>query len=452
MASISHDKKTGRRAVQFVGTDGKRRSIRLGTASKRQAEEVRSHVEKLAAAAFTTHAPPDETSRWVAALPDVLKGRLAAVGLVAAPTRAEQQTLGTFLAHYLESRSDLKESTRIALGQAQSYMVECFGHDKPLRSITPGDGDEFRVFLLRKKLAAATVRRRCGAAKQFLRAAVRQRILPGNPFADLAAGNLANPERQFYVGRDVAKKVLDTCPDAEWRLIFALARYGGLRCPSEIVGLRWADIVWDRNRFLVHSPKTAHHDGQATRQVPIFTELLPHLQAAFDAAEPGAEYVITRYRLPNQNLQTQLRRILWRAGIDPWPRLFQNLRASCDTDLAARHPAHVCARWLGHTPAIAAKHYLQVTDEDFDRATDLAPTAPLLPATPEAVQKAVHSGATENPTESQAVSDSVESGRNCEAEGFGESGWDATNVDMVGDTGLEPVTSCVSSRRSSHLS
>jgi len=42
-------------------------------------------------------APPDETSRWVAALPDVLRGRLAAVGLIDAPERAERLTLKPFL-------------------------------------------------------------------------------------------------------------------------------------------------------------------------------------------------------------------------------------------------------------------------------------------------------------------------------------------------------------------
>ena len=31
--------------------------------------------------------------------------------------------------------------------------------------------------------------------------------------------------------RELAEKVLAACPDAEWRLIFALSRYAGLRCP-----------------------------------------------------------------------------------------------------------------------------------------------------------------------------------------------------------------------------
>ncbi len=35
-----------------------------------------------------------------------------------------------------------------------------------------------------------------------------------------------NAERQFFITRDAATKVLEACPDAPWRLLFALACYG----------------------------------------------------------------------------------------------------------------------------------------------------------------------------------------------------------------------------------
>jgi len=46
--------------------------------------------------------------------------------------------------------------------------------------------------------------------------------------------------------------MLDACPDAEWRLIFALARLGGLRVPSEILCLTWGDIHWALGRGPLH--------------------------------------------------------------------------------------------------------------------------------------------------------------------------------------------------------
>ena len=56
------------------------------------------------------------------------------------------------------------------------------------------------------------------------------------------------------------------------------------------------------------------------------------------------------------------------------PKLFQNLRASRATELAAEHPGHVAAEWLGHSTAVAQKHYWQVTDADFDRTICAAKT------------------------------------------------------------------------------
>jgi hypothetical protein len=83
----------------------------------------------------------------------------------------------------------------------------------------------------------------------------------------------------------------------------------------------------------VQSPKTAHQ-GKPSRVVPIFTELKPYLQAAWEAAPEGAEYVIVRHRGSNVSLRTQLQRIPSRAGVKPWPKLFQNLRSSRQTELA----------------------------------------------------------------------------------------------------------------------
>jgi hypothetical protein len=102
--------------------------------------------------------------------------------------------------------------------------------------------------------------------------------------------------------------------------------------------------------------------------VPLFPELLPYLREVFEQAEPGAVYVITRYRRRNANLRTQLVRIIRRAGLKPWSRLFQNLRSTRETELAERFPAHAVCRWLGNSQVVAAKHYLQVTDEHFQRA------------------------------------------------------------------------------------
>ena len=99
--------------------------------------------------------------------------------------------------------------------------------------------------------------------------------------------------------------------------------------------------------------------------MPISPELRPHLERAWDEALEGSTYVITRYRDTNSNLRTQLLRIIGRAGVKAWPKLIQNLRASRATEWIAEFPAYVVADWLGHSTAIAEKHYWQVTEEQL---------------------------------------------------------------------------------------
>ena len=50
-------------------------------------------------------------------------------------------------------------------------------------------------------------------------------------------------------------------------------------------------------------------------------------------------------------------------------RLFHALRASCESDLAREYPITTVCKWIGNTVAIAARHYIQVTDADFQRAS-----------------------------------------------------------------------------------
>jgi hypothetical protein len=49
----------------------------------------------------------------------------------------------------------------------------------------------------------------------------------------------------------------------------------------------------------VRSPKTAHHEGQGVRVVPIAPELRPILQALFDQAPEGSEAVVPRLTDPD---------------------------------------------------------------------------------------------------------------------------------------------------------
>ena len=371
MASITTDRKTKRRAIQFVAPDGRRPRIRLGKVTMKQAETAKRFIEDLVACKVTGDAPKNATAEWVAGLPDTIRRRVERAGLVEPKERRECPTVAEWVRRYIEGRTDVKRGTRINLKQVENDLTEFF-MDKRLDAITPGDAEDFRIHLKARGLAEGTIRRRCKRAKQFFLAAMKRKLITENPFADIPCGSYTDTTRYYFVSREEAQAVLDTCPDAEWRLIFALCRFGGLRCPSEVLRLTWADIDWKRDRFTVHASKTEHHADGGIRQVPIFPELAPHLAERFEQAEPGAEHVITRYRNGNANLRTQLHRIIKRAGLTPWPKVFQNLRSTRETELAGNFPIHVVCKWIGNSTQVASKHYLQTTDEHFAQAAKKA--------------------------------------------------------------------------------
>ena len=66
------------------------------------------------------------------------------------------------------------------------------------------------------------------------------------------------------------------------------------------------------------------------------------------------------------NLRTTLQRIIERAGLKPWPRLLQNLRSSCETEWCEHYPIASVTRWLGNSPTVALKHYIQARDVHFE--------------------------------------------------------------------------------------
>ena len=83
----------------------------------------------------------------------------------------------------------------------------------------------------------------------------------GNPFDGIRGSTQTDDRRKRFISRDTIQKVLDNCPDDQWRLIVSLSRFGGVRCPSETLALRWADVDFASGTIRVQSCKTEHHEG-----------------------------------------------------------------------------------------------------------------------------------------------------------------------------------------------
>lgn len=382
MASI-YTKKNGSRVVVLSPGEAptlpgvaQRPQIGLGKVSLKQARSALAYIEEICRSIKTGSSAANATTDWIASLPDSLHKKLAAAGLVDPRNDLDRCTLDQFIEDLILKRAEVKESTVITYRNAQRNLKDCFGSIK-LHEVTEQHAHDFRAFLLKEGLAENTVRKRCSIASQFFNAARRAKLITENPFAakGLPRGVRENVSRYRYITTEQSRAVLAACPDAQWRVIFSLCRWGGMRCPSEVLRLHWDEVDFEGRWLTVHASKTEHHANNGVRKVPLFPEIEHELKALLDSLGGEASGpVVTRYGKNTANLRTQLRRIIVNAGLDPWPKLFQNLRSTRETELFKLTGGNIKAvcNWIGNTPEVAMKHYAQVTESDKDNALDLA--------------------------------------------------------------------------------
>lgn len=369
MASLSKDKSGWRVRYSDPGTT-KRITIRLGQATAKNAQVTNNMIERLVEAKRLGQPLDGPTAEWLKKIDGKLLDRLAEVGLVE-PVR--RSTLGDFLDAIIkqeQDRGDVSEATIKTWRQTRRNLLGYFGAEKGLHTITPADADAWAAWLKTdQKLGENSIRKRSQHARRLLRVAIRRKLITEDPFAGLVGTVVSTPERQHFIPREAVDALLDQCHGPEYRLLLVFARYMGVRIPSEIVPLKWSDVDWEKQRIVITSPKTKRHKGKGTRICPIFPEVLPFLQEAWEAAPEGAVYLFPSIRSAGKNLRTWLGKAIVRAGLTPWPRLWQNFRATRATELADRYPSHVAAAWLGHTEQIADAHYRQVTGDHYVNAT-----------------------------------------------------------------------------------
>jgi hypothetical protein len=135
--------------IQFVDTNGKRQTVRLGKVPMKTAVTVCRRIEELLAVKVTGDTPPLELATWLANIDTPLHNKLAAVGLCQPRVWA---VLGTFIKQYVQERADVKPATKEVWRQGEMGLIEFFGADKPLRDVTPGDADRYKLYLIGKGL------------------------------------------------------------------------------------------------------------------------------------------------------------------------------------------------------------------------------------------------------------------------------------------------------------
>lgn len=247
-------------------------------------------------------------------------------------------------------------------------MTQYFGKNCLLTTITHEQALDYRIWMLNKRepktLSPSTVGREMGMARQFFKTAIKLGYVDSNPFEGISAVVRGNPERMHMITHEDGLRLINACPDNQWKLLIALARFAGLRIASEVRHMVWSDFDIPKRQVLIRSSKTEHNAGGDRRTIPIFDEVLPHLLAWADNSPTSGPV----FDLPMTNsaaLRKPFMAIIERTGLQVWPNLWKNLRSSCITDAEKRFRKYQINAWFGNTEQVRLEHYTQITDEDF---------------------------------------------------------------------------------------
>jgi integrase len=363
---------------RFLRPDnGKRTRLRLGVVSKPTAEEVGRKIDLILECTEYNRELPPSLCDWLGGIGDDVYSLLVGAGLLLPREETSRAALQQFLDEYKATKhggtgrsGGWKPTTEKSRQQTIDDLVLRFGAQRMLGHITAGDAEDWYQWLQKSEpkgrgLSPATAAKRLKDARQFFRYAVRKKLITDNPFEELKVPSQENPSRLVEVPRATIEKLLTSIQCSELRLVVALARYVGLRVPSETSHLRWRDVDFEHESLHVFAPKTEHHARAGHRTCPLLLELVPHFEAIRPATCEPERFVFQQRRGAAMNLRTALLREIKAAGLTPWPKLFQNLRANALTDLAETNPIHLVCRWLGNTIDVAMRHYLIIKRREY---------------------------------------------------------------------------------------
>jgi hypothetical protein len=261
-------------------------------------------------------------------------------------------TLDELLTRYYESIRHLKRATIESSCDAGKKLISYFGSGCLLSAVKPSDCLLFRAELLRTH-AVATVFRLIKRCRTIFKYAAEADWLVRNPFAKVTGGSDVNAERRVYVDRETVRRVMNACKTDQDRLLLALARFGGLRIPSEVRYLRYSDFAGNVIRI--------HKDTKTgARAVPFFGEIREIFDRLPLSKDPDALVFCRRFFGFRERVISAIRL----AGVPVWTKLFVNLRSSCITDLDERRYSEVTLNAIfGNSAAVRNRHYVQFRQE-----------------------------------------------------------------------------------------
>ena len=365
MATLTKEK-TGSWSIRFVDEHGNRKSVFLNNKFNEQsANDLKRIIETLIVCRNNNQFPDKRVFTYLETAPPEIQAKLEKAGLI---KQSKTWTLGQLWDGYLATK-EIKALTLASYATIRKRFFAFFDPDAPVESLTAESIGQWKKHLA-KKYKTATVAGSIAKIKAITNWATNEKdLFVKNPAVTIKPGSYRNEDKDRFVTMEEYEKIFSACRTKEQRAILTLARIGGLRIPSEIANLTWADVLWDIGKIWIKSPKTEHHKGKAGRFVPLWEPIRRELEALFfEEDADGKDDRVFRKRDSSSNLRTRFEKIQIRAGLVPIDKFFTNCRASRSSEVEEKYGSIKESLWIGHSEAVAKRHYRRIPDADYKTA------------------------------------------------------------------------------------
>lgn len=353
MASIKKHKSNGKiRGYEICG-GAERFSIWIGKPSPSQANLLLSYISQLETSRkLGLQCDNPAVTAWLSAMDDKFYAKLVSAELV--PARRQQR-----LSQLFESVLALRE---IKASTAKNYHNQfkrftTFLGDKLVKDVSEDDCLAFSDSLTVAADTKATILRNIKHAMDS-----SSEVDP-NPFERINTRRPApDTSRRRLVERATVRQWCDKCDDKEMAAVIALGGLQGCRVRSEPSVLEWQHISFEGGTINIPAAKTK------SRITPLFADTAKYMKAWHEESGKPSEGLIFP-KLPTQNTLIERMKKLTGQHI---PKVWVNLRSSAESYLVSEgFPLHTVASWLGNSPIVAAKHYLQISPASFEEAKQI---------------------------------------------------------------------------------
>ncbi|MCH8146774.1 MAG: site-specific integrase [Planctomycetes bacterium] len=310
-------------------------------------------------------------------------------------------TVQTFVGKYLARRKhEWSEKTRRLIADVGIRLIEHFGEDTLLRSITP---DRASAFWSQAKLkgnkstgqqpSRSTMNGLLRDSKTMFKYAVEWGYIAANPFGGIRRLRIGKRSQTWhYITPHDYRALLKAAPDLRWKVLYALAYTSAARF-GELFHLTVDNIDFGRGRLLIKSregtdklPPFQAKDHE-DRKIPLPRHTLRLLSGWLRVRPKGSpfilltperyERVLERWRNHRasgkpwvndymvNNTLTRLNVHAKHAGLELDGALtMHGFRKSCGQNWADNLPMNVVKELMGHANiATTAEYYSTVTDD-----------------------------------------------------------------------------------------